>query len=109
MQLQKLQDACGSDSSDYIYALGIVQHLIPFFGETLPLEHAIALIDILRYYSFHYSDGFTSNTSVEEVIGLADASAIVATFDDAPEHDWEWYRQTYWSFNHSSTQFAAIS
>jgi hypothetical protein len=58
---QKLKDACGDDEADFAYSSEVVRRLQRVLGDQLSMTESVALMEILRVFTFRYQDGFIIN------------------------------------------------
>lgn len=110
MDMQKLLAASGGPGPEFDYPKEVVARLVRVLSDQLTLVQSIALMDILTSYTFLYDDGFIINNKRDliQIIGFADAAAIVATFWDDPERDWEWFKAEHLVFDRKIPEYAGI-
>ena len=110
VNFQKLLDAHGGEGAEFRYSREVVRRIERWLGRQPDLSQSIALMHILTLYSFEYDDGFVINDErgIIELIGLAEAASIVATFWDDPKQDWEWFRMAYWDVDKSKPEYQDV-
>jgi hypothetical protein len=99
MNIEKLHYSAGGPSSMFDYQREVVTRLEDALGSELDLNQSLMLMEILTSCTFVYDDGFIINDERDLIrgIGYSDAAAIVATFWDEPEYDFQWFKAEYFS------------